>query len=125
VFETFLPASPPSLDVLALRSERQIFDSVPLFVGSLGDVSLWGNSTIDGYICEFLEPPSTMREGGPIETPSSILSRFLGRSVLLIRKGPRTRPCKPTPDFPNLGASIRYQDGYPLLILSIEKCVVF
>lgn len=36
-------------------------------------------------------------------------------------KGPRTRICDPTLDFPNLDASMRYQDGYPLLLLSEES----
>jgi hypothetical protein len=31
------------------------------------------------------------------------------------------RICKPTLDFPNLDASLRYQDGYPLLLLSEES----
>jgi hypothetical protein len=38
-----------------------------------------------------------------------------------VYKGPRARICEPTFDFPSLDASLRYQDGYPLLVLSEES----
>ncbi|KAK7047365.1 hypothetical protein VNI00_006596 [Paramarasmius palmivorus] len=79
----------------------------------IGDVSMWGDS-IDGYVCEPFAGPSA----------TSILSRYFGKSVHLAFKGPNPRQCKPTDLFPNLKASARYQDGYPLLILSEENVQV-
>lgn len=71
-------------------------------------------------MCEFLDRPVSNEAG--TTSPSEILSNFLGVSVLLVRKGPKPRWCKPTPDFPDLsGAAIKFQDGYPVLLLSHEK----
>jgi len=75
--------------------------------------SLFG-SHIDGYVCG----TSALSNS---ETISSVLSKFLGRSVCLSYKGPRPRACDPTLMFPALEATIRYQDGYPLLVLSEES----
>jgi uncharacterized protein YcbX len=69
---------------------------------------------VDGYICG-----KSARTNS--ETPSSILSKYLGRPVHLSYKGPRPRICHPTQIFPALEASISYQDGYPLLFLSEES----
>lgn len=86
----------------------------------LGDVGLWGNTSLEGYVCEFLDRPVSNEAG--TTSPSEILSNFLGVSVLLVRKGPKPRWCKPTPDFPDLsGAAIKFQDGYPVLLLSHEN----
>uniref|UniRef100_A0A0W0G9P3 MOSC domain-containing protein n=1 Tax=Moniliophthora roreri TaxID=221103 RepID=A0A0W0G9P3_MONRR len=79
----------------------------------INDVSMWGIS-INGYICETIKGPSA----------SAILSRYFGKSVHLVFKGTNPRPCKPTDSYPNLKASARYQDGYPLLILSQENVEV-
>ena len=49
------------------------------------------------------------------------MSKYIERPVNLVYKGPRARICVPTFDFPNLDASLRYQDGYPLLLLSEES----
>jgi hypothetical protein len=75
---------------------------------------LFGAYDIDGYICGRSNQPNS-------ESPSSILSKFLGRPVNLSYKGPRPRVCKPTQTFPALDATISYQDGYPLLFLSEES----
>jgi len=76
--------------------------------------SLFGVYDIDGYICG----KSTQTNS---ESPSSILSKYLGRPVHLSYKGPRPRACRPTQTFPALEATISYQDGYPLLFLSEES----
>jgi len=76
--------------------------------------SLFGVLDVDGYICG----KSTQSNS---ESPSSILSKFLGRPVHLSYKGPRLRVCDPTQTFPALDATISYQDGYPLLFLSEES----
>lgn len=55
------------------------------------------------------------------ESPSSTLSKYLGRSVHLVYKGPRPRVCQPTTAYPELKATVSYQDGYPLLVLSEES----
>ncbi|KAI0814790.1 MOSC N-terminal beta barrel domain-containing protein [Irpex lacteus] len=75
--------------------------------------SLFGQTDIDGYVCQAAEP------GGP--SPSEILSNYMGKDVHLVMKGPRVRPCDPTPLFPNLEASSVFQDGYPLLVASEES----
>jgi len=81
----------------------------------LDDIDLFGQFTVDGYICEAIPPLLAS------ETASSILSKYFERPVHLVFKGPRTRVCEPTLDFPNLDASLHYQDGYPLLVLSEES----
>ncbi|KAI5119725.1 hypothetical protein M0805_001438 [Coniferiporia weirii] len=78
------------------------------------DIELWGRYDIDGYICQSLNAEDR-------EAPTKILTRFLERDVFLVLKGPRARPCKPTYEFPVLEASARYQDGYPLLVVSEES----
>jgi uncharacterized protein len=72
---------------------------------------------VDGYICEYvpsLETPSD-------KTPSAMLSKYFGKPVHLIYKGPRRRACIPTAAFPELDASLHFQDGYPLLVVSEES----
>jgi len=56
-----------------------------------------------------------------LDAPTRILSRYFGRDVLLVFKGPRPRPCQPTSEFPDLQATAVYQDGYPLLVASEES----
>ncbi|KAH8119736.1 hypothetical protein DFH11DRAFT_1685253 [Phellopilus nigrolimitatus] len=82
------------------------------------DIKLWGRKDIDGYICQSVDPEDR-------EAPTRILTRFFGRAVLLVLKGPRPRPCAPTLAFPELKATAVYQDGYPLLVTSEESlCAV-
>lgn len=81
----------------------------------LDDLSVHDHKNIDGFICEASSPMSED------QTPSSVLSKYFGYSVHLVYKGPRPRMCDPTHDFPGLDASLWYQDGYPLLLLSEES----
>ena len=94
--------------------------SVPSFFAKrasrLEDIYLWGRGDLDGYICQATDANSSTNN-----IPSATVSRFLKRDVLLVRKGPRPRPCKPTPSFPDLTATFHYQDGYPLLVCSEES----
>jgi len=80
----------------------------------LDDIKLWGNNAIDGFVCQ----SSDSKEWN---LPSKVMTRFFGKDVLLVCKGPRPRPCPPTTDFPNLKASTMYQDGYPILVASEES----
>jgi len=68
---------------------------------------------VDGYICETLDPTSP--------SPSEVLSKYFGRPVHLVVKGPKRRACGPTQTFPDLDASAVYQDGFPLLVTSDES----
>jgi len=81
----------------------------------LVDFDFFHHKNLDGYICQALPAPSAS------QTASSIMSKYFDRPVHLVYKGPRARICEPTFDFPNLNASLRYQDGYPLLLLSEES----
>ncbi|KAK1221552.1 hypothetical protein PQX77_015671 [Marasmius sp. AFHP31] len=81
----------------------------------INNVSLWGDSSIDGYLCENLASSTT--------SISETLSRYMERPVHLAYKGERPRKCGPTSTFPDLQASAKYQDGYPLLFLSEENIV--
>ena len=76
------------------------------------NIKIWSNTT-DGYICR------SLGDDGP--SPSTVLSQYLGRAVHLILKGPTIRPLKPTTQFPVLQGSAVFQDGYPLLVTSVES----
>jgi uncharacterized protein YcbX len=78
-------------------------------------IDFFHHKNLDGYICQVLHAPSAA------QTASSIMSKYFGRPVHLVYKGPRPRICDTTLDFPNLNASLRYQDCYPLLLLSEES----
>jgi hypothetical protein len=78
----------------------------------LENVMMSGDS-IEGYICPTSDLGTTL--------PSSVLSEYCGRPVHLVYKGPRLRHAEATPSFPDLAATFRFQDGYPLLILSEES----
>jgi len=81
---------------------------------SLRDVTIWPtHDKVDGYICESLSSDTP--------SPSSVLSKYFGKPVHLIYKGPRPRPIDPTTSFPDLEATAFYQDMYPLLVLSEES----
>lgn len=69
--------------------------------------------TVDGYICQSLELASP--------SPSEVLSKYFGRPVHLIMKGPKLRTCNTTQTFPDLVASAVFQDGFPLLVASDES----
>ncbi|KAF9469583.1 MOSC N-terminal beta barrel domain-containing protein [Collybia nuda] len=80
----------------------------------LENVTLWPtHDPLDGYIGRSLS--------GPADTPSTVLSKYFGKSVHLIYKGPRARPIDTTPDFPNLKATAWFQDMYPMMVLSEES----
>jgi len=82
----------------------------------LPKVTLWPtHDPLDGYICESIT--------GTKEKPSSTLSKFLGKPVHLLYKGPQPRLIDPTTSFPDLNATAKYQDMYPLLVLSEESTV--
>ena len=81
---------------------------------SLPQIRIWPtHGPLDGYICESLNPE------GP--SPSEVLSKYIGRPVDLVYKGPRPREIDATIRFPNLQATAKYQDMYPLLVLSEES----
>ena len=70
---------------------------------------------LDGYICEAISSDKG--------TASAILSQYFEKPVHLVLKGPRPRSINPTPAFPDLVATAKYQDMYPLLILSAESMI--
>jgi len=71
------------------------------------------NPPLDGYVCEALSTDKG--------TASAILSQYFGKPVHLVFKGPRPRPIEPTLGFPDLVGTAKYQDMYPMLILSAES----
>ncbi|KAI0348181.1 hypothetical protein BDW22DRAFT_1350346 [Trametopsis cervina] len=75
--------------------------------------SLFEKSNIDGYVCRTLDTSQ--------QSPSDVLSLYMGKAVHLVMKGPSVRHCDPTPLFPDLKASSVFQDGYPLLVASEES----
>jgi len=93
---------------------RQRLRSIVHF--SLPNITLWPtHEPIDGYICE-----SVAGHG----SPSTILSKYLQKPVHLVFKGPNPRLIDPTTSFPDLKATAKYQDMYPLLVLSEESTKV-
>jgi len=68
---------------------------------------------VDGYICQALHPASP--------SPSQVLSKYFGQPVHLVMKGPKRRACGKTRTCPDLDASVVYQDGFPLLVVSEES----
>lgn len=78
------------------------------------DIELWERDDIDGYVCQAIGLDE-------LDYPAKILSRYLGRDVLLVMKGPKPRPCSATSAFPDLKATSMYQDGYPILLASEES----
>lgn len=71
------------------------------------------NPPLDGYVCEALSADKG--------TASAILSQYFQKPVYLVFKGPRPRPIEATPGFPDLVGTAKYQDMYPMLILSAES----
>lgn len=96
-------SSSPSSPIPTLNSHR-----------SAEDIAVWNWHDIDTYLL-----PSD-------SDASTTLSEYLGRPVQLGLKGPRERVCGPTQAAPTLGspgwpAPMVYQDGYPLLVASLES----
>ncbi|CAA7268053.1 unnamed protein product [Cyclocybe aegerita] len=80
----------------------------------LPNIIMWPtHPAMDGYICESII--------GPKGTASVVLSKFIGRPVHLAFKGPQPRRIDPTTAVPDLVATAKYQDMYPLLVLSEES----
>ena len=69
---------------------------------------------VDGYVCESVGP-------APADSPTTTLSKYFGKSVRLMYKGPRPRAVLPPVTFPDLKANTIYQDLYALLLLSEES----
>ncbi|TFY79762.1 hypothetical protein EWM64_g4249 [Hericium alpestre] len=83
---------------------------------SIDDLSVHSFTNIDGYVAQ----PHISTAADPTLC-STVLSRFLGRSVHLAYKGPRLRPAPPTWSEPALKAHVDYHDAYPLLVASVES----
>jgi len=81
------------------------------------DAVINGRWHVDGYICRSLDVAQ--------DTPSRILSKYFGRSVHLVTKGPTPRKCPPTWAFPDVPATAKLQDGYPVHVASEESLVAF
>lgn len=93
---------------------RVFFLRVLTSICSLPQITLWPtHPPVDGYICE-----STV---GTKDGPSQSLSQFMERPVHLVYKGPQPRAIDATTSFPDLDATAKYQDMYPLLVLSAES----
>ncbi|KAJ6493061.1 hypothetical protein C8R45DRAFT_182774 [Mycena sanguinolenta] len=113
VLEVTFPDAPdtPSFSIPLNPTEEQL---------STWDVhtgcDLWGWST-EGYVVESADP-------GALETPSEILSEYVGRPVLLVMNTPTPRPItEPMPFDPTRlaypgGPTVRYPDFSPFLIVS-------
>ncbi|KAI0068321.1 hypothetical protein BV25DRAFT_1867320 [Artomyces pyxidatus] len=80
------------------------------------DCSVHSMTNMDGYITQ---PHSS--SGSEASLCSAVLSRFMGRPVHLIFKGPRPRPAAPTWSFEKLDPFVGYHDGYPLHVASEES----
>ncbi|KAG8896615.1 hypothetical protein FRC01_011704, partial [Tulasnella sp. 417] len=90
-----------------LRPSRELLETWPM----VDNAAVW-KSVNDGYVVQSLDSDAAYG----LDTPSEIISNFLGRNVLLVFKGPRPRWVKPTPTFPQLKTNVAFQDGYPILI---------
>ncbi|KAG8783948.1 hypothetical protein FRC15_004250 [Serendipita sp. 397] len=78
------------------------------------DVQIWSHTT-DGYICQSVDKNGI--------DPSTALSKYLGKDVFLMFKGPTTRHVGPPAAFPHFQSAAVFQDGYALLIASEESLV--
>ncbi|TCD62695.1 hypothetical protein EIP91_006555 [Steccherinum ochraceum] len=80
------------------------------------DVVMFEIFEMDGYVCQSLSQPQEQ------ESPSDILSAFLGRPVLLLMKSAEEeRMAPPTEAFPDLVAPVCYPDVYPIHFASEES----
>ncbi|EKM77780.1 hypothetical protein AGABI1DRAFT_115040 [Agaricus bisporus var. burnettii JB137-S8] len=83
----------------------------------LTDIIMWSpDPAMDGYIC-----PTSIE--GSI-SPSDIMSRYIGKPVHLVYKGPAQRASRATYEFPDLKSFAHYQDMYPMMMLSEENLAV-
>ena len=71
------------------------------------------HNPVDGYICESINEAKG--------TASATLSEYFEKPVHLVYKGPLPRKIAPTTSFPSLDATAKYQDMYPMLVLSEES----
>ncbi|KIM47725.1 hypothetical protein M413DRAFT_439401 [Hebeloma cylindrosporum] len=71
------------------------------------------HNPVDGYICESINEAKG--------TASATLSRYFEKPVHLVYKGSLPRKIAPTTSFPALDATAKYQDMYPMLVLSEES----
>ncbi|CCM01446.1 uncharacterized protein FIBRA_03498 [Fibroporia radiculosa] len=72
---------------------------------------------MDGYISQSISSSP--------DTPTKTLSKYFGKPVHLLMKGPTPRECPPTSAFPDLKATALYADAYPLLVASEESLSEF
>ncbi|KAK2461527.1 hypothetical protein APHAL10511_005990 [Amanita phalloides] len=80
----------------------------------LTEFTLWpSEGPVDGYICQSLDAAHA-------DSPTSTLSKYFGKPVQLMFKGPRPRPVSTPAAFPDLTGTAIYHDEYPLLLLSEE-----
>ncbi|KAG9100078.1 hypothetical protein FS749_016347 [Ceratobasidium sp. UAMH 11750] len=79
----------------------------------ISDIEIWLDTGLNAYVAQSLLPTDP--------SPSSLLSSFLGRDVLLVLKGPKGRAVETTSTHPNLDAEVRFQDGFPLLLATTES----
>ena len=82
---------------------------------SLPDVEVGEDQGLNAYVAQSSMPDE------PSGTPSTLLSSYLGREVLLVLKGPKRRTTGPTSSHPNLAADVRFQDAFPLLLATTES----
>ena len=80
---------------------------------SVDDCTMFKVVKVDGYICQAADPTSP--------SPSEVLSKYFGRPVHLVMKGPKNRGCGTTQTFPDLTANALFQDRFPLLVASDES----
>lgn len=85
----------------------------------IDDSMMHGVFKVDGYICQ------TVSSASPSDAPSTTLSKYIGKPVHLIMKGPVERKCPPTYAFPQLESPAALQDAYPLLVASEESLAEF
>ncbi|KAJ2934322.1 hypothetical protein H1R20_g2796, partial [Candolleomyces eurysporus] len=82
----------------------------------LPQITIWpSHPPVDGYIC------NSVSNDGP--SPTEVLSQYFGKPVYLVYKGPQPRVIDATIRYPELKATAKFQDMYPLLILSEESTV--
>ncbi|KAJ6529124.1 hypothetical protein DFH09DRAFT_1285337 [Mycena vulgaris] len=113
VLEVTFPDSPdtPSF-VIPLNPTQEQLSTWEMHTG----FDLWGSSN-EGYVVESASPEA-------FETPSEILSAYVGRPVLLVMKTPTRRPItEPMPFDPARlayagGPTVRYPDFSPFLLVS-------
>jgi len=78
----------------------------------INNINFFGDK-LDGHIVTALHDA--------FGSPSESLSRYFNKEVYLVYKGPEDRYVEPTFEFPELKATAKYQDGYPILVLSQES----